>query len=255
MFSPPRDGWSEVPVMTVTVIPAIDLKGGRCVRLVQGDPGRETVYSDDPVAMARQWERLGAKLLHLVDLEGAFTGDSVHGSVIKEIVDSIAIPLQLGGGIRSREAVQQALDAGIARVILGTLIVEQPELGARLAAEFSGRLLGGIDARDGRVAVRGWRGQTEIKAVELARRVEQWGIGEIVYTDTQKDGTLGGPNLQGLEEILEASQLKVIAAGGIATLEDLLALKSYAPRVSGVIMGQALYTGRIALPEAIAALA
>lgn len=236
-------------------IPAIDLKGGRCVRLFQGDPGRETVYSADPVAVARQWERLGARLLHLVDLDGAFTGNSAHGSVIAEIGQAVTIPFQVGGGIRSREAVQRALDAGAARVILGTVIVEQPELAAGLAAEFGDKLLAGIDARDGLVAVQGWTEEAEVRAVELARRVEQWGIREIIYTDTQKDGTLSGPNLQGLEEILGAGTFKVIVAGGISSLDDLLVLKPYAPRVSGVIMGQALYAKRITLPEAIAALA
>ena len=236
-------------------IPAIDLKGGRCVRLFQGDPGRETVYSADPVAVARQWERLGAQLLHLVDLDGAFTGNSAHGSVIAEIGRAVTIPFQVGGGIRSREAVQRALDAGAARVILGTVIVEQPELAAGLAAEFGDKLLAGIDARDGLVAVQGWTEEAEVRAVELARRVEQWGIREIIYTDTQKDGTLSGPNLQGLEEILGAGTFKVIVAGGISSLDDLLALKPYAPRVSGVIMGQALYAKRLTLPEAIAALA
>ena len=236
-------------------IPAIDLKGGRCVRLFQGDPGRETVYSADPVAVARQWERLGTQLLHLVDLDGAFTGNSAHGSVIAEIGRAVTIPFQVGGGIRSREAVQRALDAGAARVILGTVIVEQPELAAGLAAEFGDKLLAGIDARDGLVAVQGWTEEAEVRAVELARRVEQWGIREIIYTDTQKDGTLSGPNLQGLEEILGAGTFKVIVAGGISSLDDLLALKPYAPRVSGVIMGQALYAKRLTLPEAIAALA
>ncbi len=239
----------------ILAIPAIDLKGGRCVRLFQGDPGRETVYSNDPAAVARQWERLGAQLLHLVDLDGAFTGSSAHGSVIAEIGRSVKIPFQVGGGIRSREAVQRALDAGAARVILGTVIVEQPQLAGRLAAEFGDKLLAGIDARDGLVAVQGWTEEAEVRAVELARRVEQWEIREIIYTDTQKDGTLSGPNLLGLEEILGAGTFKVIVAGGISSLDDLLALKPYAPRVSGVIMGQALYANRITLPEAIAALA
>jgi len=242
-------------VTAMLAIPAIDLKGGRCVRLFQGDPGRETVYSADPVAVARQWEQLGAQLLHLVDLDGAFTGNSAHGSVIAEIGRAVTIPFQVGGGIRSREAVQRALDAGAARVILGTVIVEQPELAAGLAAEFGDKLLAGIDARDGLVAVQGWTEEAEVRAVELARRVEQWGIREIIYTDTQKDGTLSGPNLQGLEEILGAGAFKVIVAGGISSLDDLLALKPYAPRVSGVIMGQALYAKRLTLPEAIAALA
>lgn len=239
----------------IQAIPAIDLKGGRCVRLFQGDPGRETVYSTDPAAVARQWERLGAPLLHLVDLDGAFSGSSAHGGVIAEIGRSVTIPFQVGGGIRSREAVQRALDAGAARAILGTVIVEQPQLAAKLAAEFEGRIVAGIDARGGIVAVRGWTAGAEVKAGELARQVEQWGIGEIIYTDTQKDGTLSGPNLQGLEEILTAGSFKVIVAGGISSREDLLALKPYAPRVSGVIIGKALYDGRITLPEAIAAMA
>lgn len=239
----------------ILAIPALDLIGGRCVRLFQGDPGRETVYSTDPAAVALRWERLGAKLLHLVDLDGAFSGSSAHGSVIAEIGRSVTIPFQVGGGIRSREAVQQALDAGAARVILGTVIVEQPRLAAKLAAEFGSRIVAGIDARGGVAAVRGWTERADVRAADLARRVEQWGIGEIIYTDTQKDGTLSGPNLKGLEEILAAGALTVIVAGGISSREDLLALKPYAPRVSGVIIGKALYDGRIALPEAIAALA
>ncbi len=239
----------------IQAIPAIDLKGGRCVRLFQGDPGRETVYSADPVAVARRWEQLGAKLLHIVDLDGAFSGSAAHGGVIAEMGRTLAIPFQLGGGIRSREAVQRALQAGAARVILGTVIVEQPEIAAALAAEFKGKILAGIDARGGVVAVRGWTARAEMRAAELARRVEQWGIGEIVYTDTQRDGTLGGPNLKGLEEILAAGSFKVIVAGGISSREDLLALKPYAPRVSGVIIGKALYDGRLTLPEAMAALA
>ncbi len=239
----------------ILAIPAIDLKGGRCVRLFRGDPGRETVYSADPVAVARRWEQLGAKMLHLVDLDGAFSGSSAHGGVIAAIGRALTIPFQLGGGLRSREAVLRALQAGASRVILGTVIVEQPGLAAGLAEEFGEKIVAGIDAREGVVAVRGWTERAEIRAAELARRVEQWGIGEIIYTDTQKDGTLGGPNLQGLEELLAAGSFKVIVAGGISSREDLVALKPYAPRVSGVIIGKALYDGRITLPEAIAALA
>ena len=236
-------------------IPAIDLKEGRCVRLFQGDPGRETVYSADPVAIARQWEQLGAQLLHLVDLDGAFTGDSANRAVIEAIGRAVKIPFQVGGGVRSREAVQRALEAGASRVILGTVLVKQPQLAGKLAAEFGDKIIAGIDAREGLVTVQGWTEQGESRAVDLARRVEQWGIGEIIYTDTEKDGTLSGPNYRGLEQILAAGSLNVIVAGGISSREDLLALKPYAPRVTGVIIGQALYANRITLPEAIAALA
>ena len=236
-------------------IPAIDLKGGRCVRLYQGDPDRETVYGDDPVAMARHWERLGARWLHLVDLDGAFTGNSANRNVIAAIGRAVTIPFQVGGGIRSREDLERMLEAGASRVILGTVMVKQPQLAEKLAVEFGDKLIAGIDAREGLVTVQGWTEQGEIRAVELARRVEQWGVGQIIYTDTEKDGTLSGPNYKGLEQILAASSLKVIVAGGISSLKDLQALKSYAPRVTGVIIGQALYTNRFILPEAIAALA
>ncbi|HOB28147.1 MAG TPA: 1-(5-phosphoribosyl)-5-[(5-phosphoribosylamino)methylideneamino]imidazole-4-carboxamide isomerase [Bacillota bacterium] len=236
-------------------IPAIDLKGGRCVRLYQGDPDRETVYGDDPVAMARHWERLGARWLHLVDLDGAFTGNSANRNVIAAIGRAVTIPFQVGGGIRSREDLERMLEAGASRVILGTVMVKQPQLAEKLAVEFGDKLIAGIDAREGLVTVQGWTEQGEIRAVELARRVEQWGVGQIIYTDTEKDGTLSGPNYKGLEQILAASSLKVIVAGGISSLKDLQALKSYAPRVTGVIIGQALYTNRFTLPEAIAALA
>ena len=236
-------------------IPAIDLKEGRCVRLYQGDPGRETVYGDDPVAMARRWEREGAALLHLVDLDGAFTGSPANREAIAAIGRAVAIPFQVGGGIRSRVELEQALEAGASRVILGTLLVRAPREAEKLTAEFGDSLIAGIDAHQGQVKAQGWTEQGEISAVELARRVEQWGISRIIYTDIAKDGTLEGPNFRGLEQILAAGSLEVILAGGISSLEDLRALKSYAPRVTGAIMGQALYTRRFTLPEAAAALA
>lgn len=236
-------------------IPAIDLRGGRCVRLYQGDPRRETVYSDDPLAVARQWEALGAPLLHLVDLDGAFEGSTANREVLAEIGRTVGIPFQVGGGIRTRADLEQTLEAGAARVILGTLLVKQPQLAAELAREYGDRLIAGIDAREGRVQAQGWTEGGGISAVELARQVERWGIGRIIYTDIARDGTLGGPNYGGLEQILAAGSLEVILAGGIASLEDLFALKLYAPRVSGVIIGQALYARRFTLPEAVAALA
>lgn len=236
-------------------IPAIDLREGRCVRLYQGDPDRETVYGDDPAAMARHWERLGAPLLHLVDLDGAFTGSSANREMIAAVGRAVEIPFQVGGGIRSRGDLEQTLEAGAARVILGTLLVKQPQLAQELAAEFGDRLIAGIDARGGMVKAQGWTEQGKIGAVELARKVEQWGISRVIYTDIEKDGTLAGPNYRGLEQIITAGSLEIILAGGISSLDDLYALKSYAPRLAGVIIGQALYANRFTLPEAIAALA
>lgn len=235
-------------------IPAIDLKEGRCVRLYQGDPGRETVYGNDPVAMARRWEEQGAPLLHLVDLDGAFTGTSANRAAIEAIGGAVEVPFQVGGGIRSQEDLEKTLQAGASRVILGTLLVREPLLAEKLAARFGGSLIAGIDARGGLVKAQGWTEQGAISAVELARRVEQWGINRIIYTDIDQDGTLAGPNYRGLEQILAAGSLEVILAGGISSLEDLYALKSYAPRLTGVIIGQALYANRFSLPEAIAAL-
>ncbi|HHX87061.1 MAG TPA: 1-(5-phosphoribosyl)-5-[(5-phosphoribosylamino)methylideneamino]imidazole-4-carboxamide isomerase [Firmicutes bacterium] len=233
------------------VIPAIDLRGGQCVRLYQGDPDRETVFSPDPVEVARQWESLGAKLLHIVDLDGAITGSSLNAAAIAEIGSTVSIPFQLGGGIRSREAFNRALELGAMRVILGTVAVEQPDLTRELAAEHKDRILISIDARNGKVAVKGWTESSDLNALELARRVEKWGIREIVYTDIQRDGTLHGPNFQGIENILRRTSINVLVAGGISSREDIVALKPYRERIKGVIIGQALYTNRLTLPDAI----
>jgi len=236
------------------VIPALDLRLGRCVRLYQGDPRRETVYSDDPVEVARLWQDQGARLLHVVDLDGAFSGYSRNLTVIAAIGEALDIPFQVGGGIRSREAVEAALAAGACRVILGTAAVNQPELCREMAAEYGGQLLVGIDARDGMVAVKGWVEDSAVTACDLACRVEQWGVREVIYTDIRRDGTLHGPNLEGLEALLAATSLKIILSGGISSLQDLLALKPYSERVRGVIVGQALYANKLNLPEALAAL-
>jgi len=234
------------------VIPAIDLRKGRCVRLYQGDPERETVYGDNPVEVARQWEQLGAKMLHLVDLDGAFTGLSQNANVISLIGEEISIPIQLGGGIRSGEAVTKAISAGISRVILGTISIEQPELARQLVNKYGQSILVGIDARDGMVAVKGWTESSAVHTVEMAARVEQWGVKEIVYTDIQKDGTMQGPALDGLEEIIKSTSLQVIVSGGISSREDLLSIKQYGDRVKGVIIGKALYTNQLTLPDAMA---
>ena len=233
------------------VIPAIDLRQGRCVRLFQGDPEQETVYGENPVEVACQWEKLGAKILHIVDLDGAFTGLSKNAAVVSAIGEAVGIPIQLGGGIRSREAVDRAFSAGVTRVILGTIAVEQPQLVQKLAADYGDRILVGLDSRHGKVAVKGWTESSAEQTAEFAARIEQWGIKEIIYTDIQRDGTLQGPDISGLEEILAKTALQVIMSGGISSADDLRALKPYGDRVKGVIIGKALYSNQLTLQEAM----
>lgn len=232
-------------------IPAIDLRRGRCVRLFQGDPEQETVYGDNPLEVALQWEQLGAKMLHLVDLDGAFAGFSKNAAVIGMIGETLSIPVQIGGGIRSEDAVEKAVSAGMSRVILGTVVVEKPDLARRLVEKYGRSIIVGIDARDGMVAVRGWTEYSSVKTLDLASRVEQWGVQEIIYTDIRKDGTLQGPSLDDLESILNSTSLQVIMSGGISSREDLLSLKPYGGRVKGVIIGKALYTNQLTLPDAM----
>jgi phosphoribosylformimino-5-aminoimidazole carboxamide ribotide isomerase len=239
-------------VYLLLVIPAIDLRRGRCVRLYQGDPDRETVYGENPVEVAVQWEQLGAKMLHLVDLDGAFTGHSKNAKVISAIGERVHIPLQLGGGIRSMEAVEKAFSAGISRVILGTMVIGEPELARRIVDQYSDSILVGIDARDGLVAVKGWTESSAVKATDLAAEIEQWGVKEIIYTDIHKDGTMQGPDLAGLEDLLKDTSLQVIVSGGISSTADLAALRPYSDRVRGVIIGKALYTNQLTLPDAMA---
>jgi len=239
-------------VTFLLVIPAIDLRQGRCVRLYQGDPSRETVYGDNPVEVALQWEKLGAKMLHLVDLDGAFSGVSKNAEVVCAIGEAVTIPLQLGGGIRSQDAVEKALSAGVSRLILGTIVIEEPLLARELAREYGDSILVGIDARDGKVAVKGWTESSLLQTAELALQVEQWGIKEIIYTDITRDGTLKGPDLAGLEEILKKTSLQVIMSGGVASTDDLRDLKPYSSRVKGVIIGKALYANQVTLQDAMA---
>ncbi len=236
------------------VIPAIDMRRGRCVRLYQGDPGRETVYGENPVEVARQWEQLGAKMLHLVDLDGAFTGLTQNARIISAIGEEVQIPLQLGGGMRTKENVEKAFSAGICRIILGTLAVESPDLAREMVKEYGAGILIGIDARDGNVAVKGWTESSSLDVNDFAVQVEQWGVKEIVYTDISRDGTLSGPNLKGLESLLNRTKLQVIMSGGISSLDDLIALKPYKDRVRGVIVGKALYSNQFSLSDAMSAI-
>jgi phosphoribosylformimino-5-aminoimidazole carboxamide ribotide isomerase len=237
------------------LIPAIDLKGGKCVRLQEGEASRATEYGDDPVAMALHWKSLGARLLHLVDLDGAFSGSPIHLEIVRRIIESAGIPVQIGGGIRSIARVEEFLNMGAARVILGTVAVEHPEVVESSIREFgSEAILVGIDSRGGEAAVRGWIGRSGVSAVELGLRVQRLGVRRIIYTDVSRDGMLRGVNIAETERMARETSLKIIASGGVAGLADLQALSERRHLgIEGVILGRALYEGRVHLPEALAA--
>lgn len=234
------------------IYPAIDLRRGRCVRLHQGDPSAETVYSDDPVATAQRWVSEGAEWLHVVNLDGAFEEASDNPRAVQAIAHSVSVPIQFGGGLRTLDDIAAALDWGVARVVLGTVAVREPELVAEAVRRFGvERIAVGIDARDGKVAIRGWQEQSEMTALELAERVKAAGVERIVYTDISRDGTLAGPNVARTGELAQRSRLRVIASGGVGSLDDLRQLRWIEPfGVEGVIVGQALYTGAVHLPAA-----
>jgi phosphoribosylformimino-5-aminoimidazole carboxamide ribotide isomerase len=209
------------------IIPAIDLLGGQCVRLHQGDYDQVTRFSDDPVAQALEWQRQGASRLHLVDLDGARSGEPTNDQVVKAITTALSIPVQLGGGVRTAERAEDLLAFGLDRVILGTVAVEQPELVRQLASRHPGRILVGIDAKQGRVATRGWIDESPLEATALATSFEGSGVAAIISTDIATDGTLAGPNLEALRAMAEASSVPVIASGGIGTLEELYEMWSW----------------------------
>ncbi|MAR07501.1 MAG: 1-(5-phosphoribosyl)-5-[(5-phosphoribosylamino)methylideneamino]imidazole-4-carboxamide isomerase [Cyanobium sp. NAT70] len=237
------------------IIPAIDLLDGVCVRLHQGDYDQVTRFSDDPVAQALRWQQQGATRLHLVDLDGAKRGEPVNDRAVRSITSALDIPVQLGGGVRSLKRAEDLLACGLDRVILGTVAIEQPDLVSELAARHPGRIVVGIDAKDGRVATRGWIEQSDVLATDLARRFSSVGIAAIITTDIATDGTLAGPNIDALRSMAHASDVPVIASGGIGCMADLLALLALEPLgVCGVIVGRALYDGQIDLTEAIQAI-
>jgi phosphoribosylformimino-5-aminoimidazole carboxamide ribotide isomerase len=231
----------------MNVIPAIDLRGGRCVRLMQGDYDRETVYGDDPVCMARRWQDAGATLLHVVDLDGARDGHPVQASIVQTIVAALTIPVQLGGGLRTLDDIAGAFAGGVARVVLGTAALENRNLlVAALARWDAERLVLGLDARDGLVATRGWRETSATRATDLARDFAGVGVRRLVYTDIARDGTLHEPNYAALMEMATVSGCAIIASGGVARREHLMRLAEI-PGVEGAIVGRALYTGDVAL--------
>lgn len=234
------------------VIPAIDVKDGRCVRLYQGRADQETVYAEDPVEIALTWQAQGAKRIHVVDLDGAFEGRPRNLDVVRRIAEACDVPIQFGGGIRNLAAIEELLAIGVDRVILGTVAVEDPALVHEACRRFgSERILVGIDARHGRVAVKGWVQSTQQDAYDLALHMKRLGVTEIVFTDISRDGTLEGPAFDSLERMC-GTGLKVIASGGVASLDDLRRLREMAHMgISGVIVGKALYTGDVTLAEAI----
>ena len=238
------------------LFPAIDLKAGQCVRLLHGDMDKATVYGDDPAAQARAFVEAGCAWLHVVDLDGAFSGRSENKTSVEAIVAASPVPVQLGGGIRDIAAIEGWLEAGVARVILGTVAVRDPDLVREACRAFPGRVALGIDARDGRVAVAGWAETADLSAPELAARFEDAGAAAIIFTDIGRDGDLSGPNVEATAALARGLSTPVIASGGVSSVEDLLALTAHeGDGIIGAISGRALYDGRIDLAQAIAALA
>lgn len=233
------------------IIPAVDLRGGRCVRLLQGDYDKETVFSDDPVATARRWAEQGAPRLHVADLDGAREGRPVNAGAIERILAAVQTPVQVSGGVRDLETVQRWLDAGADRVVLGTAAAREPELARAAAERFGDRVLVSVDARNGFVAIEGWIEAIEQRADDLLARLASLGVRRFVYTDIARDGTLTSPNFEAIETIVRAIDAPVIAAGGVAATAHLVRLAQIG--VEGAIVGRALYEGRIDLPQALTA--
>jgi phosphoribosylformimino-5-aminoimidazole carboxamide ribotide isomerase len=233
------------------LIPAIDIRDGHCVRLYQGDYARETVFSDDPVAMARRWQAEGAPRLHLIDLDGARDGRPVNHGVVIAIARAVGIPCQVGGGIRSVDRAARYLEAGLERVILGSVAAESPSILGAALARFDDAIVVGVDARAGRVALHGWRERSGEKAEELMCRLAATGVRRFIYTDIARDGTLRGPNLAATQRAVRSVPAAIIASGGIATLDHLRRLSRIG--VEGAILGRALYDGALSLPEALRA--
>jgi len=234
------------------VIPAVDIKNGKCVRLLQGRMEDETIFSDDPAAMAQKWANSGAELIHVVDLDGAFEKSPRNIDAVKKILDSVDVPIQVGGGIRNLQTIQVFMDLGVERVIIGTEAIRNPAFVKQAAKAFDGRIVVGIDARDGHVAVEGWTETTRVKAVDLARRFEDCGLAAINFTDIQRDGMQTGPNIEQTRRLAESISIPVVASGGVACLDDIKSLLPLeAVGVVGVITGKALYSGTLDFKAAL----
>jgi len=233
------------------IFPAIDLRGGKCVRLFKGDFSRETIFSDNPSAVAVKWEEMGAQYLHVVDLDGALQGETKNREAIRSILGAVHIPMELGGGLRSLESIERALTGGIQRVILGSAAVENPSLVQEACHRFGDRIVVAIDARDGIVATQGWESSGNVSALDFAKQMADYGVKTVIYTDISRDGTLSGLNLEGAIELSKVSGLRVVASGGVRSLEDIRAVKAHeTDGIEGVIVGQAIYSGRLGLKKA-----
>ena len=237
----------------MVIFPAIDIRGGKCVRLFKGDFAQETVFSDRPEEMAAKWESQGGKFLHLVDLDGALAGKSVNLAVVKRIVDTVKIPVELGGGIRTMENIDEVLALGVQRVILGSVAVKNPALVKEACQKYGDRVVVGIDAKDGIVAVDGWGVSGDVEVTVLAKEMAKAGVKTIIYTDISRDGTLSGVNVEATARLARESGVKIVASGGVKSLDDIEALLPYEKDgIEGVIVGKSIYTGSLDLQEAIA---
>ncbi|CUH53311.1 1-(5-phosphoribosyl)-5-[(5-phosphoribosylamino)methylideneamino]imidazole-4-carboxamide isomerase [Shimia marina] len=234
--------------------PAIDLKDGNAVRLLHGEMDKETVFNENPAAQAMEFVNAGCEWLHLVDLNGAFAGEPVNAAPVEEILKQTNVPAQLGGGIRDMATIARWIDKGLSRVILGTVAVENPDLVREAAKEFPGKVAVGIDARNGKVATKGWAEETDVMVTDLAKSFEDAGVAAIIYTDITRDGAMKGPNVEATAALAQAVSIPVIASGGVSSLDDLQALKDCGATLNGAISGRALYDGAIDLAEALALL-
>ncbi len=231
------------------IIPAIDIKDGQCVRLLQGDYGKIIKYSKNPVEIAKKWEAMGAEIIHLVDLDGAKTGKLVNIEMLKDIIENIKVPVEVGGGIRTSEAVKQYLEAGVKRVIIGTAAIKNPEWVMKMIKIYGDKICVSIDVRNGFIASEGWLDVSKIKAADFILKLEKWGVKTVVYTDISKDGMLKGPNFEMYGKISKKTKIDIIASGGVTTLNDIKKLKKM--NLYGAIIGKSIYDGVIDLKEAI----
>lgn len=235
-----------------TIYPAIDIRDGKCVRLYQGDYNQETIYGNSPLAIAEDWVNQGAEYLHLVDLDGAKAGRSINKGIISVIAKTVSVPVQVGGGIRTLEDIKEYFNLGIQRVILGTVLLEDLELAQEALNKYGDRIAVGIDAKEGKVAVRGWLEESDVSATVLSIKLKAMGAQTFIYTDISKDGTLTGPSFDKTQELAQATGGQVIASGGVSSIEDLVEMRKLrALGVTGAIVGKALYTGKIQLKEAL----
>ena len=232
------------------IIPAIDIRGGKCVRLYQGDYGQQTTFADNPVEVALQWKSQGARWLHVVDLDGAAVGEPRNAAVVERIIGRSLLLVELGGGIRKEEVAEELLHSGVSRIVLGTAAIEKPELVEKLNRRFGQAVVVGLDARDGKIAIHGWRKDTVFDVLDLAREMMRIGVKRFIYTDVRRDGTLTEPNFDAIGKLMDRLDVPVVASGGVARLEHLQRLGELG--VEGAIIGKALYTGDINLREAIA---